>query len=390
MIIKKIRKVLVDLAKKNIFFRNIVRICWNLFGIISFKIHTFGIKVDEKTVVFGCFDGKSYCDSPKAIYKEMLKDEKYTEYSFIWIFLAKAKYWFFNYKIKDYIYPRKNQEFVQCWHGTPLKRLGCDLQHFENAMNNLKEMKKRYKQEAKKFSYFLSPSKFASDRFISIWNMKEVGKENCVLELGYPRNDFLYNYTDTDIKEIKETLGIANINKKIILYAPTYRDNQHASGVGYTYKTEVDFDKLQKELGQDYIILFRAHWLVANSFNFKKYEGFIYNVSDYDDINDLYVIADLLITDYSSVFFDYANLRRPILFYMYDLEAYRDDIRGFYLDLKELPGPILKTEEEIIDNVKKHISGTEFYNETYKKFNQRFNYLDDGNAAKRVLQEIIK
>ena len=136
--------------------------------------------------------------------------------------------------------------------------------------------------------------------------------------------------------------------------------------------------------------MFRAHWLVANSFNFKKYEGFIYNVSDYDDINDLYVIADLLITDYSSVFFDYANLRRPILFYMYDLEAYRDDIRGFYLDLKELPGPILKTEEEIIDNVKKHISGTEFYNETYKKFNQRFNYLDDGNAAKRVLQEIIK
>ena len=418
MIIKKIRKVLVDLAKKNIFFRNIIRICWNLFGIISFKIHTFGIKVDEKTVVFGCFDGKSYCDSPKAIYKEMLKDEKYTEYSFIWIFknpeehlyleknkntkvikntgrnyyraLAKAKYWFFNYKIKDYIYPNKNQTFIQCWHGTPLKRLGCDLQHFENAMNNLKEMKKRYKQEAKKFSYFLSPSKFASDRFISIWNMKEVGKENCVLELGYPRNDFLYNYTDTDIKEIKETLGIANINKKIILYAPTYRDNQHASGVGYTYKTEVDFDKLQKELGQDYIILFRAHWLVANSFNFKKYEGFIYNVSDYDDINDLYVIADLLITDYSSVFFDYANLRRPILFYMYDLEAYRDDIRGFYLDLKELPGPILKTEEEIIDNVKKHISGTEFYNETYKKFNQRFNYLDDGNAAKRVLQEIIK
>ena len=304
--------------------------------------------------------------------------------------LAKAKYWFFNYKIKDYIYPNKNQVFVQCWHGTPLKRLGCDLQHFDNAMNNLSEMKKRYKEEAKKFSYFLSPSKFASDRFISIWNMKEVKKENCVLELGYPRNDFLYNYTENDIKDIKQKIGIANVEKKIILYAPTYRDNQHASGVGYTYKTEVDFDKLKQKLGQDYIILFRAHWLVANEFDFDKYKGFIFDVSNYDDINDLYVLADMLITDYSSVFFDYANLRKPILFYMYDLEAYRDDIRGFYLDLKELPGPILKTEDEIIDNIKKFSSGVEFYNNTYKEFNQKFNYLDDGNAAKRVLETIIK
>ena len=284
-------------------------------------------------------------------------------------------------------------------------------------MNNLSEIKKRYKEEAKKFSYFLSPSKFASDRFISIWNMKEVEKENCVLELGYPRNDFLYNYTENDIKDIKEKIGIANIEKKIILYAPTYRDNQHASGVGYTYKTEVDFDKLKQKLGklihdevakqtegneemktdklkqklgQDYIILFRAHWLVANEFDFDKYKGFIFDVSNYDDINDLYVLADMLITDYSSVFFDYANLRKPILFYMYDLEAYRDDIRGFYLDLKELPGPILKTEDEIIDNIKKFSSGVEFYNNTYKEFNQKFNYLDDGNAAKRVLETIIK
>ena len=218
--------------------------------------------------------------------------------------------------------------------------------------------------------------------------MKEVGKEKCVVELGYPRNDFLYNYNNDDIKRIKETLGISNINKKILLYAPTYRDNQHTSGVGYTYKTEVDFNKLKEQLEDKYIILFRSHWLIANSFDFEKYKGFVYNVSDHDDINELYVISDLLITDYSSVFFDYANLKRPILFYMYDLEEYRDDIRGFYLDLKELPGPIIRTEEELISKLRE-LNNSDFYDEKYKKFNQIFNYLDDGKAAKRVVNKIF-
>lgn len=92
-------------------------------------------------------------------------------------------------------------------------------------------------------------------------------------------------------------------DKKIILYAPTWRDDQHQAGVGYTYKTEVKFDLLKEKLQEDYIILFRAHYLVANSFDFEKYQGFIYNVSEVDNINELYVVADLLITDYSSVFF---------------------------------------------------------------------------------------
>ena len=246
--------------------------------------------------------------------------------------MQKAKYWIFNYRVADHQYPKKNQIYVQCWHGTPLKKLGYDLENTDNAMNSKKEIRFKYKTDAKKINYFLSPSKFATERFISAWNLKEIKKEGCIIEEGYPRNDFLYNYTKQDLSKIKEKLNINNINKKVILYAPTWRDNQHQSGVGYTYKTEVDFEKLQKELGQDYIILFRAHYLVANEFNFEKYKGFIYDVSKIDDINELYIISDILITDYSSVFFDYANLKKPIIFYMYDFEN-----TIFFYELQQSP-----------------------------------------------------
>ena len=100
------------------------------------------------------------------------------------------------------------------------------------------------------------------------------------------------------------------------------------------------------------------------------------------------VVADLLITDYSSVFFDYANLKRPIIFYMYDLEDYRDNIRGFYLDINELPGNIIKNDNDVIDEIKRQTKNFT-YDEKYKAFNQKFNYLDDGKASKRVIEKVI-
>ena len=128
---------------------------------------------------------------------------------------------------------------------------------------------------------------------------------------------------------------------------------------------------------------------MANSFDFEKYKGFIYDVSHYESINDLYVIADMLITDYSSVFFDYAILKRPIIFYMYDLKAYQEDIRGFYIDLKELPGNIVENENDLvieINNMKNNFK----YDETYREFHDKFNSLEDGKATKRVLEKIMK
>mgnify|MGYP003289436186 CR=1 FL=1 len=337
----KIKSEIKNFIKTHPFIRQFARKVSFAKNKIKYNLTTKRMEVDDKLIIFGCFNGRSYCDSPKAIYNYLINDERFNDYEFVWAFkepeehkflennkntkvidmkskefyktLGKAKYWVFNYKIQDYIFPKENQVFVQCWHGTPLKRLGCDLEHFNNAMNTVSEIIKRYHIEASKFSYFLSPSKFASEKFATAWDLERINKKDIMLEEGYPRNDFLINYNQEDIARIKKALNIENETRKILLYAPTYRDNQHTAGLGYTYKTEVDFDKLQKELSKEYIILFRAHWLVAQEFDFEKYKDFIIDVSNYDDINELYVIADMLITDYSSVFFDYANLKRPII-----------------------------------------------------------------------------
>ncbi len=414
---KKLKLLIKGYAKNHKTFRKFAKVINYKYKTAKYLKGIENIKTDKKLIYFNSFKGKNYSDSPRAIYEAMLKDERFEDYRFVWTFdnpeeyvflnenkntdvvkrlsegeirvIKTAGYWITNYRMLDFYIPKKDQVYVQCWHGTPLKRLGFDLRNSANAMNSDEEIYEKYVRDTERFKYFISPSKWATSKFISAWNMELYGKENCVIEEGYPRNDRLFTVSDSEIKNIKSKLNLNKIgNKKIILYAPTWRDNQYTKGVGYTYKTEVNFDLLQKEMGNDFIILFRAHYLVANEFDFKKYEGFIFDVSKYSDINDLYLVSDMLITDYSSVFFDYANLKRPIIYYMYDFEQYRDELRGFYLSLDELPGPIVKTEEELIAQVK-HLTDNFVLDEKYITFGNKFNYLDDGNASERVIERIF-
>ena len=372
---------------------------------------------DGKIILFSTFDGRNYSDSPKAIYEYLLTNPDFDDYTFVWAFrepdkfaylldnkntfivkvntldyeqtCAMAKYWLFNYRIADHIYPKDDQIYVQLWHGTPLKRLGYDIEISDNALNSKAEIREKYKTDAEKFKYILAPSDFAGEKFATAWNLEEFGKAHTLLTAGYPRNDFLINHTAQDVERIREELNLPQ-GKKIILYAPTWRDNQHKASVGYTYKLGVDFEKLHQQLGDEYIILFRAHYLVASQFDFAKYQGFVYNASNVSDINNLYVVSDLLITDYSSVFFDYANLNRPVIFYMYDLEDYAGEIRGFYIDLKELPGKIVQTQDSLVDEIKSTCYDTEFYEHKYQQFHQKFNPLDDGKATQRVIDAVIE
>ena len=409
------KRLLIKIAKDSMLLRRLIRRAAYLCRYWRYKFRSLGKPVDDKLIVFSAFTGAKYADSPRAIYEYMVGCDDYRDYQFVWCFtepekyafllenrntrivkqaskefeivFATAKYWVCNHRVSLHRFPRRGQVFVQTWHGTPLKRLGFDIEKTNNENYTLKEQNKQYLTDAKKLTYLLSPSAFASEKFISAFALERLGKTDIILELGYPRNDFLFNYTAEDTARVKRELGIPD-GKKVILYAPTWRDNQHTANEGYTYKTEVDFDRLREALGDEYVILFRAHYFISNSFDFEKYSGFAYDVSGLDDINALYIIADMLITDYSSVFFDYAILKRPIIYYMYDFDLYKNEMRGFYIDMNELPGAIVKDEDTLIAQIK---AADDFeYDEKYKRFNETYNYLDDGAAAKRVAQAVIR
>lgn len=413
----KIKQFALEAAKKSISFRIASRKALYIKRKIVYDRIAAVNKVEENIILFSSFDGRSYSDSPRAIYEYMLSSSDYDKYTFIWVFrdpyrfkdildnprtyivqagttayeqqLAKSKYWVFNYRIADHIYPKEDQVYIQLWHGTPLKRLGYDITVSDNAMNTKREIRTKYDTDADKFKYLLASSEFAKEKFISAWNLKAKNKQNCVIVTGYPRNDYLINHKREDKEAIRRELGLLT-DKKIILYAPTWKDNQHNSKLGgYVYTPEADFDLLKKELSDEYIIVFRAHYLISNSFDFEKYNGFIIDASGISDINRLYVASDMLITDYSSVFFDYANLDKPMLFYMYDYEKYATKIRGFYMDVNELPGPIPKTSEELIDAIKKAQEIFDSSRDKFEKFKKKYNYLDDGMASKRVAEIIV-
>lgn len=415
-VIYKMKKMLVDISKRNILFRKMCRNINLVIKKIRYIWYKIKYKMDDETILFEAFGGRNYTCSPKAIYEKMLLMPQFKNFKFVWAFLdtdihdvkedkrttivkskskeyykycSIAKYWIVNSIMEESLTKKKGQVYVQCWHGTPIKKLRCDIEVDGSVLNTIKEIRKRNDIDAKRFDYFISPSKYCTEKFISAFNLKKLNKENIIIEEGYPRNDFLFNKTQKDITLIKEKLKIP-INKKVIFYLPTFRDNQHTSGIGYTYELQIDFDRLRKAIGDEYVVLFSPHYFIANSIDLSKYEGFVINVARYDEINELYLVSDIIMTDYSSVFFDFANLKRPIVFYMYDYDLYQSRLRDFYISLDELPGPITRTQEELekcIINIE-----TEFpkYARKYEDFNKKYNYLDDGNASERVIKEIFK
>lgn len=411
---KFIKAKLLDIGKKHHWFLSLLRKVRFAIGRLRYMYFYRKNHIDDKMVVFESYMGRQFVCSPRAIYLQMLSDKRFDDFTFVWVFknpekfryleknkntvvvgytdkkcleyYSKAKFWVTNSRLKEIIRKKDGQVYIQCWHGTPLKKLGYDIQvDGGNAMNSINDIRNKYSVDSARYTYMIAPSEFAAEKFASAFNLSNL---NILQTLGYPRNDFLYNYSPDDVERVKEKLQL-DPNKKVILYAPTWRDNQHEAGKGYTYKLNIDFERLKKRFGEEYIILFRTHYFVSNHISLDQYKGFVYNVSDYDDINDLYIVSDVLITDYSSVFFDFANLNRPILFYMYDFENYKNHLRDFYIDLSELPGPIVQTEDELMEQIELLDSYDEKYGEIYQSFNDKFNYMEDGHSSARVIERCI-
>lgn len=394
------RKFLLNIKQSNATLK--------LLTILFNVIKVFPVKKD--LIMFESFLGKQYSDSPRAIYEYMLKSHpNYTMYwsvdrnnidyfrdkqvkyvrrlSFKWIYLmARSKYWVTNSRLPLWIPKPNHTTYLQTWHGTPLKRLAADMKEVHMPGTNTLSYKENFLNEAKKWDYLVSPNAYSTEIFKRAFQF-----DHSMIESGYPRNDFLINSNNEEtISKVKHKANLP-MDKKIILYAPTWRDNQFYARGKYKFNLELNLERLKEEFAEEYIIILRLHYLVAENLDLTGFEGFVYDFSHHDDIRELYLIADLLITDYSSVFFDYAILKRPMLFFVYDIDDYRDNLRGFYFNFEETaPGPLVKTTEEIIIAIK-NVDYKEFYpSETEEAFYERFCYLEDGYSTKRVVDAVFK
>ena len=380
---------------------------------ILYKLTYQFISVDDKLVIFISFHGRGYSDNPRAIYEQMQKDERFKHYKFIWFikdhkkknikingaevkeyfsfpyfyYMSKAKYWIINCKMPTYMCKKENQIYLQTWHGTPLKRLGHDIIAPEDATFyrsgvSFEQMTKSYDIDVERYNYMISPNTFCTEVFQTSFR---INRER-LIETGYPRNDFITNATQDDIKNLKLKYNLP-LDKKIVLYAPTWRDNSYVAS-GYTFELEANFHRWKEKLGNDYVVVFKPHYLIINKYeNDESLNGFLYSMKAEAEINELYVLSDILVTDYSSVFFDYAVLNRPIYFYMYDLEQYKGELRGFYLDIyNELPGKIYEDEIQMLKDI---YSGDYDYS-FLKSFNQRFNTWQTGDCAQKVIDIVFK
>lgn len=367
------------------------------------------LPIQKNLVLFESFLGRGYSDNPKALYQTLKRQRP--ELTLVWIFakeptadvkascpnwvlrnspkyyyyMARARYWIFNTRQPLSLKKRRATTYLQTWHGTPLKRLGLDMEEVHMAGTTTEQYKKNFYQQAQEWDYLLSPNTYSSEIF-----KRAFGFSGTLLESGYPRNDLLYAPDRNQQAEtIKRKLDVPP-NKKVILYAPTWRDDEFVTKGQYRFNLQLDLQQMQERLGQDYIVLLRMHYLIAEHLDLDAYAGFAYDVSSYGDIAELYLISDLLITDYSSVFFDFAHLNRPMLFFTYDLEKYASVLRGFYFDFEAVvPGPLLTESNQVIDYIEDIETQSKQYADKYKVFQEQFCGLDDGKASQRVIDTLF-
>ena len=376
-------------------------------SVIYSKVFSRYLRVEPNWIIYESFLGKSYSDNPKYIY-DFLVSQNQGEFTHIWslnnvradvnggckrvkrgglryvYYLAKSKYVVSNMRQPSWYIKRSGQLFLQTWHGTPLKKLVLDTpdtKHSNNAYKN------EFCRQASQWDFLVSPNRYSTTIF-----RRAFGFNGKVLEFGYPRNDPLYHSQGKAISVGKVRLKYKiPSSKKIILYTPTWRDDEFNSNGMRSQNIKLNFANLKRKLGSQYVILLRAHYLIKEKINFNCVSDFVIDVSEHDDVADLFLLSDILLTDYSSTFFDYSVLGKPILFYMHDLTYYQSELRGMYMDpYKDLPGPVTESEDDLVECLKSLNSQFDLYKDKVRQFDKRINGHQDGQASRKICQLVFE
>ena len=365
------------------------------------------LPIKKRTVVFESHLGKQYSDSPRALYEEMRRQG--LEFEAIWSYtgtpqgfpkdatlvrrwslpylkaLAQAEFWVDNQSYPLKLTKRPETTYIQTWHGSALKNMGFDQPALKATT---RQQQAEQQSSLDRFDRFLIRSEHDVRTLAKAFRLKE----RTLLRVGYPRNDALVRARQREAElgrrergDLAAELGIAE-DKTVLLYAPTFR---RAGGRHGRFELPFDVERFADQFGDRYVLLVRSHYLNHVVLP-PTVQGRVIDVSARHDITPVLQLADGLITDYSSVMFDYALLDRPLVFFTYDYDEYVHEGRGTYFDLLEhAPGPVVRTEEDFYETVKSFETQSLEYAAARREFVDRFGEFDRGNAAQSIVDQFF-
>ncbi|RKD23171.1 glycerophosphotransferase [Ammoniphilus oxalaticus] len=355
--------------------------------------------IKENKIFLTSYYGSQYGDNPKYITEYILEHAPKNKFDLVWGFtdpearegipgirkvkrmsigyfyeLCTAKVVITNYRTTEFFVKRKNQYYIQTWHSSlRLKQIEKD------AEASLPEGYLRMaKQDSKKCDLLLSGSAFSTDIFErSFWYSGEI------FEHGTPRNDFLFRNNTEKRRDVLKQLNIPS-DSKVVLYAPTFRKNKGLEVYDLQYQNILD--RLKHRFGGDWICLVRLHpHLLAQSSQL-QFASNVLDVTAYDDIQELLSVSDILISDYSSLMFDFSITNRPCFLYVPDLEEYIQTDRNLYFDLNELPFISVMNNEELVAEIDNF--DPDQYTQDLQVFLQRIGTFENGDACEHLLSRI--
>jgi CDP-glycerol glycerophosphotransferase len=357
----------------------------------------------REVVLYESYSGKQFSDSPRTIFDELARRGVELEHLIVvrdqqavvpeggtavpfrsrryYEALATARFIVNNTHLPAWFERAPGQVVVQTWHGVGTKRIGLDIQNVQFA--NVGYLDKLVREVAN-WDYLISPNPFTSPIL-----RRAFAYEGTLLETGAPRND-LFHAPDRQERAaaIRTRLGVPS-DRRIVLYAPTWRDDRFTAAGRYRLDLRVDLAGLASALGDDHVVLFRKHANIVDKLPTGISDSVI-DASDYPDVQDLLLVTDVLVSDYSTLMCDFANTGRPMLFYTYDLDVYRDHLRGFYFDFEaEVPGPLIADEADLAPAVLDAEGIRAKHDAAYRAFAERFCPWDDGKAAARVVDAVF-
>ncbi|HWI48804.1 MAG TPA: CDP-glycerol glycerophosphotransferase family protein [Rummeliibacillus sp.] len=370
------------------------------------------LSIVDHSILYEVRDGQSVTDSPFALFKYILEHDTQKTYQHIWSiqpseelekviapyremtnvtfvernsedylkWLAQAQYVLNNSTFQSFFVRRPEQTYINTWHGTPLKYMGYDIPGNPSGSQNVV-------RNFLNADYIISPNEHSTELFANAFRLDGI-YEGSILEMGYPRNDLTLNSKREDIVKQLNQQGLdVSSDEKIVLYSPTWKGTDTNNADDNMKQIIREMDYLAEQIGPQYHVLMKVHpFLYDVATNYPEAQSRL--ISDQMDMNELLSVVDVLITDYSSVFFDYLVTDKPILFYAWDKDLYSQN-RGMYLDEKELPGPIYERIDDV-GNAILHIEDVQNeYRDVYQAAKKRFVAYDDGKVAERLYRLVF-